>query len=276
MTPPTGTLRVAAVQAESVPGDVTANVATAVGLVEEAGQAGARLVVLPELFLTGYDPAVWSPPVTVTAEDGRLDPLREVAERHEVAVVASAAVARAGTGRPTLSVLAVGPDGLTTTPYDKQHLSGVEKEHFAAGDRGASLSLDGWELGLGICYDGCFPEHAGAAVAAGAQAYLCPAAYYGGGEHRRDLYYAARALDNGVYVVLAGLTGRCGDGEFSGGSAVYEPEGRPLGRVGAGRGLVLADLDPAEVQRVRSAHPMAQDRAEQPDRWEPRRRVALG
>ena len=59
------------------------------------------------------------------------------------------------------------------------------------------------------------------------------------------LAYAARALDNGIYVVFAGLAGRCGPWEFNGGSAVYDPEGRPLGRLGTGRGLVLADLDPA-------------------------------
>ena len=54
MTSGPGTLRVAAAQAESVPGDLAANVATAVPLVEQAADRGARVVVLPELFLTGY------------------------------------------------------------------------------------------------------------------------------------------------------------------------------------------------------------------------------
>ena len=56
-----GVLRVAAAQAVSVSGDVDANVATAVALVAEAAGNGARLVVLPELFLTGYDPEAWRP-----------------------------------------------------------------------------------------------------------------------------------------------------------------------------------------------------------------------
>ena len=62
------------------------------------------------------------------------------------------------------------------------------------------LCFDDWALGLGVCYDGCFPEHARAASDAGALAYVCPSAYLVGSEHRRDLYYAARALDNGIYV----------------------------------------------------------------------------
>ena len=131
---------------------------------------------------------------------------------------------------------------------------------FAPGVQGASIVVDGWELGLGVCYDGC-PEHARAAAEDGARAYLCPSAYVAGSEHRRDLYYAARALDNGIYVVFAGLTGRCGGLDFSGGSAVYDPEGRALGRAGTiSPAVVLADLDPAEVTRVQAENPIARDR----------------
>ena len=123
------------------------------------------------------------------------------------------------------------------------------------------LVVDGWDSALGICYDGCFPEHALAATAGGAAAYLVPAAYYVGAEHRRDVYYAARALDNGIYVVFAGLTGRCGSGDFSGGSAVYDPEGRPLQRAGAeSPAVVVADLDLSVVRRTQREHPMALDR----------------
>ena len=62
--------------------------------------------------------------------------------------------------------------------------------------------------------------------------YLSSSAYFPGGGHRRDLYYPARAVENGMYVVFSGLTGRCGALEFIGGSAVYDPEGRPLARLG--------------------------------------------
>ena len=111
--------------------------------------------------------------------------------------------------------------------------------------------------GSGVCFDGCFPQHAAAAAADGASAYLCPSAYYAGSEHRRDLYYAARALDNGIYVVFAGLTGRCGSRDFNGGSAVYDPEGRPLARVGAEHpAIAVAGLDAAEIDRVRAMNPI--------------------
>jgi predicted amidohydrolase len=275
MTSTPGALHVAAAQAASASGEVSANVATAVGLATEAADDGARLVVLPELFLTGYDPAVWTPDGCITPEDPRLDPLREVARDRSVTVVAGAG-ARRDSDRHTLSLLVFGPDGTTSAPYDKQHLFAEEAKFFAAGDHGATLELDGWDLALGVCYDGCFPEHAAAAAASSEgrpTAYLCPSAYYTGAEHRRDLYYAARALDNGIYVVFSGLTGRCGDRDFSGGSAVYDPEGRPVQRVGAeAPAIVHADLDPAEVARVREMNPIARDRV---DSLGTRTRIAL-
>ena len=104
---------------------------------------------------------------------------------------------------------------------------------------------------MGVCYDGCFPEHARAASDAGALAYVCPSAYVVGSEHRRDVYYAARALDNGIYTVMSGLVGRCGSLDFSGGTAIYDPQGRAIAHVDAGTGIAVADLDRAAITEAR-------------------------
>jgi predicted amidohydrolase len=253
-------LRVAAAQAEAMAGDLEANVRTAAELVGEAGQQGAQVVVLPEAFLTGYDLDVFAGALPGLV-DLPLAPLRDAAADTGAVVVASSALeARVGDHRiKTLSCVVVQPDGAVDVPYDKQHLDGDEKQHFTAGDHGASIRLHGIELGLSICYDGCFPEHARAAADDGAVAYLSSSAYFVGGEHRRDLYYGARAVENGMYVVFAGLTGRCGSRDFSGGSAIYDPEGRPLVRLGTERGIAVADLDTAVVEATRSRHTMLAD-----------------
>lgn len=252
-------MRVAAGQAEAVAGDVPANVAIAARLVAMAAADGVRLLVLPEAFLTGYDDTVFGGPLPTPADlDGPvLDPLRTAAAESGATVVVGTALQREG--RRTLTTVVVKPDGSVGAPYDKQHLDGAEREHFTVGDHGASIEVDGVELGLSICYDGCFPEHARAAAADGALGYLNSAAYFVAGEHRRDLYYAARAVENGFYVVLSGLTGRCGSGRFSGGSAVYDPEGRPLARLGGEEGIAVADLDPDLVAATRAEHTMHHD-----------------
>ena len=259
------TLRVAAGQAPSVcgasPDAVAANVATAVALTRQAAQAGVRLLALPEAFLTNYCSEAFATPPTEAALRDLLAPLAEVAAATGTTVVACTPVDR-GAVR-TLSSVVVDADGRVRLPYDKQHLSGsLEQESFTCGDHGASIEVDGWEVALSICYDGSFPEHARAAADDGARLYVNTAAFFVGGEHRRDLYYPARALDNGIFVLFSGATGECPhDGAvFSGGSAAYDPEGRLLVRLGRETGLAVADLDPEPMALTRQAHPMHADR----------------
>ena len=250
-------LRVAAGQAVSVAGDAAANVATAARLTRSAGEAGARVLLLPEAFLTGYDHDAFRGPLPGDDLGAWLDPLRQACSETDVVLVAGVALER--THGRTLSLVVVRPDGRADAPYDKQHLDPSERPFFVAGDHGASLVVDGVELGLSVCYDGSFPELARAAAADGAVAYLNSAAFFRGSEHRRDLYGRARALDNGLYVVFAGLTGRCGSFDFSGGSAIHDPEGRTLAVLGVEEGLAVADLDTEVVAATRARHTMLTD-----------------
>ncbi|MGH3447721.1 MAG: carbon-nitrogen hydrolase family protein [Nocardioidaceae bacterium] len=255
-------LRVAAVQATARPGQVSANVESAVGWVGRAAGEGARLVVLPELYLPGYDPKTLREhpdECDVTADDPRLRPLAEAAAAADAAVVVGASV-RGPHGRRTLSLLTFSAAGRVSVAYSKQHLWDAERGIFEAGSDGASAELQGWDLGLGICYDGCFPEHARAATDAGALAYLCPSAYVVGSEHRRDLYYPARAIDNAIYVVFSGLAGRCGELEFSGGTAIYDPQGRAVARVEDETGVAVADLSMSVITEARRINPYETDR----------------
>jgi predicted amidohydrolase len=263
-------LIVAAAQAPAQPGELAGNVVVAARLAVQAADQGAIVVVLPELFLPAYHPPVLGadPAGTDLAADGdgrladaRLDPLRTVARERGLVIVVGAAV-RHPDRRRTCSAVVVDRSGQAVAGYDKQHLCGPdEKALFSPGDRGSTLVVDGWRLGLGICYDGCFPEHGRAAAVDGADGYLCPSAYLAGSQHRRDVYYAARALDNTMYVVFANAVGGDPPWRFNGGSAVYDPEGRPLVRAAdAGEAIVVTALDPAELARVRAEHPMLGDR----------------
>src|SRR4029079_18881975 len=128
----------------------------------------------------------------------------------------------------TLSDVVLSPGRPAWAAYDKQHLHPPEVRLFAPGGHGTSLRVDGVEVALSVCYDANFPEHAAAAAADGAIVYVNSGAYYPGGEHRRPLQSGSRALDNGISTVFSGLTG----GGFIGGTAAYDPIGRPIQRLG--------------------------------------------
>lgn len=267
-------LSVAAGQAEAVPGAVAVNAETAARLVIQATEMGAQLVVLPELFLPAYHPPILraDPAGTDLLADGegfvddqRLDPLR-LAARDRATVVIGAAV-RHPDDRRTCSLLVVDRSGTVRSAYDKQHLWGAdEKSLFTPGQQGTTLVVQGWRLALGVCYDGCFPEHGRAGADDEAHGYLYASGYVVGSEHRRDLYYRARALDNTSYVAFANLVGGAEPWRFNGGAAIYDPEGRPLHRApDEGQAMVQADFDPAELARVRAAHTMLRDRRREPE-----------
>jgi predicted amidohydrolase len=251
-------LRVAAAQTEPVPGDIAANAAAAAELITTAAAGDAALVVFPELSLCGYDlPLLRADPerCAVTATDPRLDPLRQACRDHRTVALVGACVAR-GSGR-TLSVLVVDRHGEVAATYDKQILWGPERELFRPGKRGCTIELDGWRLGLGVCYEINFPEHARDAADAGMDAYLCQTA--SSSVRRRGRLLAARAMENTCYVLLANHTGPTRHGHFAGHSVIYDPYGRRLADAGRTQGVILGDLDPRVLARAREAFTVLAD-----------------
>ena len=249
-------LRVAAIQAESVPGDVGTNVRTAASWARRAARRGARVVVFAEAFTTGYDVDRFDAPGPRLDDLTWLAPLQEAVEEHAVVVLLGSVVEDGG--RRHLATLLLRPGAPTSVVYVKQHLHPPEPSFFTAGSGGASVVVDGVELGVSICYDANFPEHAAAAARDGALVYVNSGAYFPGGERRRDLQLATRALDNGVYVVFSGLVGR--PHGFVGGTAAFDPLGRVVDKVDTGEGMALVDVDPAVVAKARSDQRMHADR----------------
>ncbi|MEU2597380.1 carbon-nitrogen hydrolase family protein [Streptomyces hirsutus] len=258
---PGTSLRIAAVQNAARPLRVGDNARAAAARAAHAAHEGARLVVFPELHLCAYDLprlAHDAGDAAVRADrsrhvtDRRLEPLVHVAVHHRITVVIGAAVHHHD-GRLTNSLLAVEPGGTITVPYDKQHLwHDEESALFSPGTRGAALTVGGWRLGLGVCYDMSFPEHARAAALAGAHALLYPAAFASGTEHRAAVYLKARALENTVYTVFVNPIEGPGHRPCNGAGAVYGPDGGTVSHAGAGRDTVLlADLEPKAVAHVR-------------------------
>jgi 5-aminopentanamidase len=260
-------LTVATVQAPSVPGHVAANAKAGAQLVEQAADRGARLCVLPELYLPAYHPpALVDPATDVTAAQGqvadaRLDPLRAVARDRQIVVLSGAAV-RDEQSRRTCAVLVADGSGQIRVAYEKNILCGPEeKALFVPGTRGATLHIDGWRFGLGVCYDGCFPEHARAAQVDDVHGMVYPSAYMSGSEHRRDVYYAARALDNTGYVVYSNAVDGDAPWIFNGGAAIYDPEGRAMVRgPNSGTSVLVTTLSPEALAVTRAGHPMLTDR----------------
>jgi predicted amidohydrolase len=246
-------IRVAVGQAAAVSGEISQNVVTAVRLVEQAGDHGAAILLLPELFLCGYDlDAIARDPerFTIQAEGEELAPLREACRRTTVNVVVGACLP-AEQGR-TNSALVIGDDGSTLAIYDKIHVWTTERPHFTPGTRHVLIEIAGVRVGLAICYDAGFPEHCRALALAGAELVLCPSAFSPGEEeHRYDLYFPMRALENTLYLAVANLIGSAGGQRFFGRSAVFAPSGASLAVAGSDEEVIVAEISHDQLAAIR-------------------------
>ncbi|SBT39397.1 carbon-nitrogen hydrolase family protein [Micromonospora auratinigra] len=228
-------LSVAVAQPRSRSHDVAGNARVHAATVRAAG---TRVVVFPELSLTGYELDA----APVPADDERLAPL--VAACAETGSLALAGAPVPGPARPYLGVLAVDGRGARVA-YRKMWLGGAEPQRFTAGPEPTVLELDGWRLGLAVCRDTGIPAHAAATVARGADAYLAgvveAAADVEVPAQRARLITAAHR----VWVAVASFAGPTGGGypATAGGSGIWAPDGSTVGRAGAGPGeLVRASL----------------------------------
>ncbi|MFF2811665.1 nitrilase-related carbon-nitrogen hydrolase [Streptomyces sp. NPDC058000] len=238
---------IAAAQFPSVPGNIAANATRMAGLIAEAAERGAGLVVFSELALTHYDlrPIAADPVgLAVLPDDPRLAPVREACRAAGVAAVVNGPGRGAGAGaKPTLASFVFGPDGTLLTRYDKRHLTETENAVFAPGSAHGRFTLGGIRFALATCFDSSFPEVPERAAADGCRVYLSSAFH---GDAERVARYAELARDHGLHVVLANGIGSNEPGGV-GLSGCWLPSGEQVAAASAGLGsdgaeVVLSDV----------------------------------
>jgi predicted amidohydrolase len=224
-------LVIAVAQPKTTAYDVVANAAEHAGAVRAAQ---ARVVVFPELSLTGYE--LDAP--TIADDDQRLAPIVEAcAELGAIALVG--APVRDATGSEYIAMLAVDGNG-SRVAYRKVYVDESE-DRFSPGDGPKVLVVDGWRLGLAICRDTRFPEHDAATAALGMDVFVASVL-----DHVRDAHIPVEraqrvAAAHGVWVATAAFAGSTGGGfdQAAGGSTVWSPDGEALARAGTEAGEVV-------------------------------------
>ena len=236
------------------------NADTAQTLATEAAAQGADLLLLPELWPTGYDleqSALYSAPL----DAGHFALMAGMARTHGL-YVAGTALETNPTGKPFNTAVLYGPDGYQIGAYRKVHLWAPlgEVEHMTAGDRLPVLDLPWGRVALAICYDLRFPELWRRYADGGAQLVVIPAEWPVRRVEHWRLLLRARAVENQFFVAGCNRAGADADGEFGGHSAAVDPWAQVLVEGGAGPGLLIASLELDEVARSRRLFPFLQDR----------------
>jgi predicted amidohydrolase len=236
------------------------NQRTAKDMAARAAAQAADLLILPELWATGYNlkrAGEYAAPL----DGGHFSLMAGLAQAHGLYVAGTALEANPG-GKPYNTAALYGPDGRRVGAYRKVHLWAPlgEVEHLSPGEATPSFDLPWGRVAMAICYDLRFPELWRRLADSGAQLILIPAEWPTRRVEHWRLLLRARAVENQLYVAGCNRAGADADGQFGGYSVVVDPWARALADAGPEPGLLVTTVEMGEVERARSRFPFLADR----------------
>ena len=227
----TKNVTIAIVQADTEVGNKEANVEKGVAKVEVAAKTGAEVVVLPELFLTGYNQLILGDKQYSLAEpvDGpSMRVFAEAARENDVYVIVGFPENKGVPGVIYNSAAFFGPGGELIGCHAKTHLFSTEQRWFRAGNEHRVYSTDLGNIGVIICFDMGFPEVGRVLALNGAEIVFVPSAWM---LEDLDLWthnLSGQATANLLYMVGANRVGWEGDLHLFGGSKIVAPRGHTV------------------------------------------------
>ena len=221
------------------------------------------LIVLPELFLTGYNIGSHVADWAESADGSSAQAIAELARKHSVAI--HYGFPERDNGVLFNSASCIGKDGTLLATHRKLLLPpGFEGDHFSPGKRYTLFEIDGVKAATLICYDAEFPETFREVAKAGAEIILVPTALGAQWGVVANTVIPARAFENGVYVCYANSCGHENGMDYFGGSCVIAPDGQELARAGSGEELLTATVTHDPVIAAQQRLPYLTDRQKLP------------
>jgi predicted amidohydrolase len=247
-----------------------ANVDAAAKLIGEAKERGADYVLTPEMTnIMEVNRDRFLAAIVPEENDASLAMFREIARKLSIFLHVGSLAVRATPEKAANRAFLIDPRGEIVARYDKIHMFDVdltggesyrESRSYRPGELAVLYDLPWGRLGITICYDLRFPALYRALAEGGASFLAIPSAFTKQtGEAHWHVLNRARAIENGCFVFAAAQGGKHENGrETFGHSLVVDPWGRVLAEGGVEPGVVLAEIDPAEVAAARARIPSLQ------------------
>jgi predicted amidohydrolase len=257
-------VNVALAQISCKVGDKKHNINVMKKNIKRAKEKGANLVIFPELSLTGYLNRDLAYELAEPIPDSSIYSLEDIAKKENIHIVF---------GMPEKSEKAhavlyntavlLGPDGLIGK-YRKMHLPThsvfEEKRYFRLGYEAPVFETELGKMGLTICYDMFFPEISRLLRLKGSQLIICISASPAVRSRFFEVFTAARALENTVFLAYVNLVGVENGLQFWGGSRIIAPDGSILAKAKYDEeDLVIGTMDYADLERAEAFVPTLRD-----------------
>jgi deaminated glutathione amidase len=247
--------------------DPQANLDAVLAAINQAKHAGADYVQTPEMtnvLESKRDRLLAN--IVSDDNDPTLATLREVARKLSIYIHIGSLAIKASHEKAVNRSFLIDRRGDIAARYDKIHMFDVdlaggesyrESNTYRAGELAVVADLPWGRLGMTVCYDLRFPALYRALAEAGASFFAIPSAFTRQtGEAHWHVLMRARAIENGCFVLAAAQGGKHESGrETFGHSLIIDPWGRILAEGGTEPGVVMAEIDPAEVAAARAKIP---------------------
>ena len=252
-------MQLVGIQPNTVWEDKAASHARVEALLRSVRVEPGALVVLPEMFATGF--SVELPAVVEAAGSGESQRFLSALAARLRAYVVGGVVTDLANGRGANEAVVYEPEGGEVTRYRKLHpfTFGGETAHYDAGDRLVSFEWQGAKVAPLICYDLRFPEAFRAGVTRGAAVFVVIANWPAERDEHWLALLQARAIENQAYVIGVNRCGRAPKLSYAGGSRVIDPKGRLLAEAGSDEAVIEAEVDLAGLLEYRRTFPALAD-----------------
>jgi len=262
-------MKISLIQMDVAKGDTERNYTKVSELVREAATHDGDVIVLPEMWNTGY---ALERIQDISDPEGRrtVALMSELSRKHKVNIIAGSIACRHGEDVFN-TMMIFNRHGDKVAEYSKIHLFRLMDEHkyLQPGSRPCTFELEGVTFGAIICYDLRFPELSRLLALNGAEVLVVPAQWpYPRLAHWKTLL-EARAIENQFFVAACNRVGVDPDKtEFFGYSRVIDPWGEVIGEIKDEKeGILTVEIDLSLIARVRETVPVFQDR--KPSLYEP-------
>ncbi|MCL4148858.1 UNVERIFIED_CONTAM: hypothetical protein GTU68_017364 [Idotea baltica] len=228
---------------------------------KKASDAGAQLLLFPEASLTGYNNSL---KVTQSiAQNAFGDAAGEIADicRSNNLAIAYGFAEKDGS-KTYNSVQLIDANGDARSLYRKTHLWGDQDRTLftPGGDLVAVIELNGWQIGMLICYDIEFPENVRRLSLEGADLILTPTALMSPWTTVANKVVPVRAYENQVFIAYANFCGYEYEQQYVGHSCIVGPDGVDLAKAAEDEVMLIATLDKPQIAQCRAALPYHRDR----------------
>jgi predicted amidohydrolase len=252
-------LIVALAQMALPPGNSESNFEKGMDFVRQASKKGADLVLLPELWVSGYD-LENSKLHASEINQGWFQRMAQLATDHQIMLGGSLIESAQGNFYNTFVLY--DQKGNLISSYRKIHLFKLlnEEKYLEGGDDLVTVDTAWGRMGLAICYDLRFPEMFRSYAVSGAELILIVAEWPQKRVAHWNQLLIARAIENQCFIAGVNKVGESKGKKLGGGSSIVNPMGDTLTQGGDEEGLLFASLDLSEIQKVRRWMPVLEDR----------------